>query len=147
MDQKKLRNITAGSFNKTWELIDKKDRTKEDELKMITQAHKFLHYWKLGGGTELNVTRGEWMLSHMFSILGMGEPALYHAQRCFDMTMKHKYGDFDLVFANEAMAYAHKVLENEELKKEYLEKGYTFIDGCAKQGIISQIGAIFNQKI
>ncbi len=134
MDQKELRNIAAKSFNATWDLIDKKDRTKEDEVEMVKLAHKSLHYWKLAGGTELNFTRGEWMLSHMYSILGIGEAALYHAQRCFDMTMENKYGDFDLVFAYEAMAYAHKVLGNEELKNEFLEKGYTFIDGCAKQG-------------
>lgn len=134
MDQNEYKKIAIDSFNSVWGLIDKKERSKEDELEMISLAHKSLHYWIQAGGTMLNIVRGEWMISHVYSVLGLGEAALYHAKSCFEDTLDHEFGDFDLVFAYEAMAYAYKVLGEEELKKEYLEEGYKAIDQVEKDG-------------
>jgi len=101
--------LAVDAFNKTWELIDIKERTVQQDLEMIHSAHTSRHHWEEAGGTDLNLARGEWQISHMYSILGRGEPALYHAQVYFDSVMEHKFDDFDLVFAFEAMAYAHKI--------------------------------------
>lgn len=134
MEQKDLRKIAVDSFNAVWGIIDKEYRTKEDELKMIELAHKSLHYWIQSEGTMLNIVRGEWMISHVYSILGYGEAALYHAKSCFEDTLDNEFGDFDLVFAYEAMAYAYKVLGEDELKNQYLEEGYKAIDQVEKDG-------------
>lgn len=119
-------------FNKVWEIIDKSKRTNEDNLQMIDFAHKSLYYWIQAGGTMKQIVRGEWMISHVYSVLGYGEAALYHAKSCFEDTLDHELKDFDLVFAYEAMAYAYKVLGQEDLKKEYLEEGYQAIDQVEK---------------
>ena len=134
MEQKESKKIAVESFNAVWGLIDKEDRTKEDELEMITLAHKSLHYWIQAGGTILNIVRGEWMISHVYSVLGTGEAALYHAKTCFEDTLDNEIGDFDLVFAYEAMAYAYKVLGNNELKEQYLKEGYQAVDQVEKDG-------------
>ncbi len=134
MDQKEMRTIAVQSFNAVWGLIDKEDRTKEDELEMIQLAHKSLHYWIQSGGTPLNIVRGEWMISHVYSILSLGEAALYHAKECYEGTLDNDIKDFDLVFASEAMAYAYKVLGEDGLKDKYLEEGYNNIDQVEKEG-------------
>ena len=134
MENKELRKIAVDSFNKVWDYIDKEGRTKADEVEMITLAHKSLHYWIQSGGTILNIVRGEWMISHVYSVLGFGEAALYHAKTCYEETLDNEIGDFDLVFANEAMAYAYKLLGEDELKAKYLEEGYKAIDQVEKEG-------------
>ena len=54
----------------------------------------------------------EWQISRVYSVLERGEPALYHAKRNLEICQEHEIGDFDLAFAYEAMARAHKVLGN-----------------------------------
>ncbi len=130
-DHKKL-GITF--FNKTWDYIDQKDKTEKDKLSMINFTHASRLHWELSGAPALNLVRGDWQISHVYSLLGMGESALVYAKSCFDNTIDNNFGDFDLVFAYEAMAYAHKILGNDELKSEYLEKGYKAIDQVEKQG-------------
>ena len=126
------KKIAIDSFNGVWDLLDKENRTKEDELKMIELAHKSLHYWIQAGGTMLNIVRGEWMISHVYSVLKNGEAALYHAKTCYEETLDNEIKDFDLVFAYEAMASAYKVLGETELKDKYLEEGYQALDQVEK---------------
>ena len=74
------------------------------------------------------------MISHVYSILAFGEAALYHAKTCFQDTLESEIGDFDLTFAYEAMAYAYKVLGQDDLKNKYLEEGYETLDQIEKDG-------------
>ena len=46
------------------------------------------------------------MISHVYAILNRSEPALYHAKECMGLTEEHKFVDFDLAYAYEAMARA-----------------------------------------
>mgnify|MGYP006883057269 CR=1 FL=1 len=133
MEKVDLKKTAIDSFNAVWGLIDKKDRSSSDDLEMISLAHKSLHYWIQAGGTILNIVRGEWMISHVYSVLGIGEAALYHAKTCFEETLDNEIKDFDAVFAFEAMAFAYKVLNNIELKDQYLKEAYELVDHVEKK--------------
>ncbi len=108
--------IAKETFNKTWDFIDMSDRTTEDDLNMIHAAHTSAYHWNVlvseGKGTPLNLQRGEWLLSHVYTILERGEPALYHAKICLDITKKKNIGDFDLAFAYESIARSSALLKN-----------------------------------
>ncbi|MBM7560207.1 hypothetical protein [Marinitoga litoralis] len=108
-------------FNSTWDLIDKKERTQEDIDNMIHMAHASRYHWGQIG-EPINLVRGEWQISRVYSILKMGESALYHANRSLELCVENNIGDFDLAFAYEAIARAYKVLGNEEKKIEYIQK-------------------------
>lgn len=120
------KKFAADFFNKTWEYIEKKNRSEEDDEKMINLAHASRLHWDFAG-SYLQYQRGEWMLSLIYSLVGRGEPALYHAERCLELTDKYgdieEYGfeDFDIAFAYECMARAHKVAGNEEEYNKYYE--------------------------
>lgn len=129
MDHKKLA-ITL--FNETWDLIDKTDKSKDDEALMINKAHASLYHWTQVG-TPLHFQRGEWMVSHVYALLGRQEPALYHAKRMMDLTVKHQFDDFDLMFAYEAFARAYAI-NNDPKGKEYLEKGYESLEQIKTKG-------------
>lgn len=102
-------------FNLTWEYIEKKDRSAEDDAMMIHAAHASRFHWgKIG--KPLHFQRGEWQVSRVYAILGRAEPALYHAKTCLEWTENERLVDFDLAFAFECMARAHAVSNN---KKEF----------------------------
>lgn len=105
------RKLAVDCFNATWDLLDKKNRTEEDNFKMIHAAHASRFHWG-EIGTPLEFQRGEWQISRVYSALGYGEPALLHAQCCHDICTEKKIGDFDMAFACEALARAHHVLGN-----------------------------------
>jgi len=98
------------SFNKTWDLLDKNDRTTEENNEMVHAAHTSRYHWGIlvanDKGTPVNLQRGEWQIARVYTVLERKEPALHHAKLCLDLTKEHNIGDFDLAFAYEAMARA-----------------------------------------
>ncbi|MGD8565243.1 MAG: hypothetical protein PVF96_02730 [Candidatus Bathyarchaeota archaeon] len=107
------RMFAVNCFNLTWSLLDKKDRTKEEDDKMIHTAHASRFHWG-EIGTFLELERGEWQISRVYSVLGRSEPALYHANKCLEICQDNDIGDFDLAFAYEAMARAYAITGNKK---------------------------------
>lgn len=132
--QQDTKKKAIDAFNTTWDLIDKEERTKEDDVVMVEQALLSRKLWEQAGGTVLHIVRGDWLISHVCSILGDGKNALKYAKTCYGLTLQYKIDDFDLVFAYEAMAYAYKVLGDTENMNNYLTLGYRSIDQVKKQG-------------
>lgn len=126
------RKIAVDNFNGTWDLIDKTDRTKDEDAEMIHRAHASLYHW-MQIGEQVNFARGEWQVSRVYSILGMGESALYHGQRSLDICLANDIGDFDLSFGYEAVARAYKVLGDADNQKLNYEKGIVSTEQIAKK--------------
>jgi len=108
-------------FNAAWDLIDKSDRTHEDDVNMVHLAHASRYHWGQIG-TPLEFTRGEWQISRVYSLLGMGESALFHAKEALRLCLDNCIGDFDLAFGYEAVARASSVLGNDNDKATFLRK-------------------------
>jgi hypothetical protein len=104
-------------FNLTWDLLDKEDRSAQDDDRMIHAAHASRFHWG-EIGTPLEFERGEWQISRVYAVLNRPEPALYHAQRCLALCVDNEIGDFDLAFAYEALARAYAVAGDAE-KSQY----------------------------
>jgi hypothetical protein len=106
---------------KTWELLEKPDRTRgEDEL-MVHSAHASCRHW-LEVGTGLHHQRGEWLIARVYSVLGMADAALRHAARCLELTETYSdlMVDFDWAFAYESMARANAVAGTREEALKYI---------------------------
>jgi hypothetical protein len=112
------RKFAVDLFNLAWQLMDKKNRTKEENDRMIHAAHASRFHWG-EIGTPKNFERGEWQISRAYTLLGRAEPALYHARRCLEICQERKIGDWDIAFAYEAMARAHSVSGDMEQGKRY----------------------------
>lgn len=107
--KKEHHKFAVNCFNQTWDLLDKKNRTEEENFRMIHTAHASRFHWG-EIGTPLEFQRGEWQISRVYSSIGHGASALLHASYCYDICTKEKIGDFDMAFACEALARAHHVL-------------------------------------
>ncbi|HET9560403.1 MAG TPA: SRPBCC domain-containing protein [Actinomycetota bacterium] len=96
----------ARSLNgQVWGLLARPIRTPEDDARMVDAAHASQYHWReVGGPPE---TRGEWLVSHVYAVLGRPEPALHHARRCLELADGAPgVADFDHAYAAEAMARA-----------------------------------------
>ncbi len=116
------RNQAVDNFNAVWDLLDKKERSKEEDLLMIHRAHASRFHWN-EIGTPVNMARGEWQISRVYSTLKMPSSALYHAERSLEFCEKNQIGDFDLAFAYEAMARAYMVSGDIDKMNESLDLG------------------------
>lgn len=102
------KKMAVDLFNFVWTLLDRAERTQEEDDTMTHAAHASRFHWG-EVGTQLNLTRGEWQISRVYSVLKRPEAALYHAQRCLEICRQNGIGDFDLAFAHEAVARAYAV--------------------------------------
>lgn len=114
------RKFAVGLFNLVWSLLDKKDRSKEDDYKMVHAAHASRFHWG-EIGAPLHFERGEWQVSRVYSVLKRSEPALHHAKRCLEICKENGIGDFDIAFAYEAMARAHATAGKKEECQKYIQ--------------------------
>jgi len=92
-------------YNMTWDLLEKADRTPDENVRMIHAAHASRLHWG-EFGQPVNLARGEWQTSHVYAVLNRPEPALYHAQLSLEICRANDIVDFDLAFAHEAVARA-----------------------------------------
>ncbi len=117
--KKTHREFAVDCFNGAWDLIEKSDRTPEDDARMVHMAHASRFHWG-EIGTPLNFARGDWQISRVYAILGQGENALNSAKSCLHLCIDNHFGDFDLAFAYEAAARAFAILGDVEMKEKHL---------------------------
>jgi hypothetical protein len=101
------RKLAADLFNRAWELMEKPGRTRDEDDEMLHTAHASRYHWGVVGLAE-HRARGEWQISRVCTVLGRGEPAIAHAKRCLELCRQHDIADWDLAYAYEALARAHK---------------------------------------
>jgi uncharacterized protein YndB with AHSA1/START domain len=88
-----------------WRLLAKPSRSADEDARMVDAAHASQFHWREAGGPP--ATRGEWLVSHVYAVLGRPEPALVHARRCLALAgAEPGVADFDHAYAAEAMARA-----------------------------------------
>jgi uncharacterized protein YndB with AHSA1/START domain len=111
------------SNNRVWELLGDGRPAADTHAELVDAAHASLWHWSYGGGA-LERERGEWMLSHVYAVVGDGAVALRHAQRCWDLTESQPAGvkDFDAAYACEAFARAYKVSGDTAHATEWFER-------------------------
>ena len=115
-------DLAKALFNETWDLVDKKNRTEAETITMLHKAHASCCLWREAGSPVSNA-RGEWQVSHVYSLLGEGRLALLHGSYSLSLCLDHGIGGFDLAFGYEAVARAYKTLGDQAQKSNYKRLG------------------------
>lgn len=119
-------SLFARKYNgECWSYLGKDERSTDDTAKMINLAHASLLHWSESKEClPVNLQRGEFLVSTVYSYAGRGEPAYYHAKRCLDLTFRkpESMEDFDIAYAYMAMARASALIGSDIEAKEYLLK-------------------------
>ena len=125
------KRLAAETFNLTWDLMDRSERTQEEDDLMVHAAHASRYHWGKVGN-EVNFERGDWQISRVYAVLGRGSEALHHARSCLDTGIRHEIADFDIAFALEAMARAHAVEGDWDDSERYVDQAMRAAEGIAK---------------
>ena len=118
LDSDERRRLAAELFNFTWTLLEKTDRSQEDDDRMVHAAHASRFHWgEIGGAQQLAV--GEWQCSRVYAVLGRGEPAVHHARRALEIAEAGEVPEWTVATAHEALARAHAVAGDRDEAKRF----------------------------
>lgn len=124
--------LAKDRFNAVWTLLERADRTPEDDDRMLNAAHASRYHWG-EVGTPAKIARGDWQVSRVYAVLSRPEPCLYHAQRVLDTCQRHGFGTFDLAFAYEAVARGQAVAADSAAARAYTEQALAAAEGIAEE--------------
>jgi hypothetical protein len=99
------RFFSAHCFNEAWALIDKPNRTEEENRLMLAVSFASLWHWsRRDDCVPRNLSIGYWQVSRIFALLGDSA----NARRYGDACMEHSLSEspFFLAYAHEALARA-----------------------------------------
>ena len=125
------RRTAVDLFNGVWRLLEKEDRSIEEDDRMLHMAHASRYHWGQIGA-PVNLSRGEWQCSRVYSVLGRAEPALHHARRGLEICRAHGIGDWDLAYAYESLARAHAVAGDKDQARTWTEQALAAAEDIAE---------------
>jgi hypothetical protein len=100
------RNFGAALFNQTWELIEKPERTEDDDIAMLLSAASSRWHWGRAGGPG-EIASGDWQVAHVLSLMGEGGLAMRFARRNLATAEAEGWTGWRLASAHEGMARAY----------------------------------------
>src|ERR1700758_1369548 len=119
-DQEFHRKIAAECFNKTWDYLEQKNRSLDDDRTMLNLAHASRYHWSLIG-KPWNFTTGDWQISRVYAALNQPDLALSLAKKALEISEKNNLSE-RLVSAYEGMARAYAVAKKYPSAKEFINK-------------------------
>ena len=106
--------FSAKCFNDAWTLLDKADRTRDEERLMVATAMASLYHWlQRPDCTAQQLSVGYWQISRVHAVLRRGAEALHYAEICESYSAE--LAPFYRGYALEALARAAKLTGAEEL--------------------------------
>ena len=101
-------HFSVECFNATWELIDKKERTPDEDLVMLGRAMASLWHWtQRPDCTARNLSIGYWQVSRVCALIGEGTLARRYAEAC--LRFSRDEGPYFLGYAYECLARSAKL--------------------------------------
>jgi hypothetical protein len=136
-------------YNGTWALIEREDRTPEDDDEMLHRAHASAYHWLHAPHTAANRARSQWLCSRVHAITGQPEGALHHAERCLALVQgaPGEMEEFDLPSAYEALARAHAAAGRPAEARRFVELGRAEAAGIADEDDREQLEAQFAEIV
>jgi hypothetical protein len=131
------RKIAVQCNNGIWPALDNNDPTEEELEEAMHMAHAARYHWNKVG-TIVNAVRAEYMLARIYAHMKRSEPALFHANRGFELAKEaektdENWKDWDMPFIYEALARAHSVARNKSECKKYAEIAQKSIDAIVRK--------------
>lgn len=122
--EKSDHEILAKQTNgEVWRLLERKDRSPDDDERMVHAAHASCYHWLIAG-TPLHHQRGEWLIARVHTVLGHRQEAERHTRRCLELTEAHAglMQDFDFAFAHELAARTAALTGDKTLAAQSIAK-------------------------
>ncbi len=117
------RYFSVQCFNRAWELIEKMDRSPDEDEEMIRLSlASHWHWTQREDYTRASQSIAHWQTSRIYSSLGQPDNARRYGQLCLEASQGDDAGPFFLGYAYEALARAEAVAGNRAKMEDYAEK-------------------------
>ena len=136
------RETAKKCFNETWDYLEKKDRTEEDEQRMLHLVHA-ARYHRSFVGTDRNFAIGDWQISRVYAVLNEPRLALRFAKSSLERMEKNNLSDI-LCTGYEAMARAYAVAKEYDAARGYIKRAR---DQLVKSNVDEEDRKIFSDQI
>jgi hypothetical protein len=113
------RKAAVACFNKAWDFLDKKERSREEDMQMLLEAHTSRYHWGHIGSAQ-NFAIGDWQISRVYAALKQPTLALLFARSSLDTCEKNYLKDL-LLSAYEGMSRAYATANDIGEARRYLE--------------------------
>ena len=122
--------FAADCFNKAWDLIEKPDRSPQDDRLMVALNQASIYHWlQRDDCTQQHLSVGYWQASRIQAMLANPAEAVRLGEVCLSYSRGLK--PFYLGYAHEALARAYKLAANEREAAQHLK---------AAQDLAAQVG-------
>ena len=109
-------------FNQAWNLIDKPDRSPQENEEMINLSHASLWHWTMR--EDFNAEKASiayWQLARIYTILGQTHNANRYAGLCLQASQDEGVSPLLLGYAYEALARAESSAGNHRQAETHLQ--------------------------
>jgi hypothetical protein len=125
--------FSAHCFNRAWDLIDKSERTPEEDEEMIRLSLASQYHWsQRDDRSNTSASIGFWQTSRIYAILGQVDNARRYGQLCLEVSQEEDVPPFYLGYAYEALARAEAVGGNKQAMQTYLDLAKSTADKIGK---------------
>lgn len=114
------RTFAPMAFNRTWELLDAEELTREEEEEVLASAFAQRYHW-YEVGNERNQAIADWQVSRVAGVLGYADLARRFGERSLEIAVEYDLDPFVRGFAHEAIARAAASVDDIETFTEHLE--------------------------
>ncbi len=121
------RSFAVAAFNGAWALIDKSDRSADDDRQMLTLAFASRWHWS-DVGTPENRTIADWQVAHAASLIGEASLAITHAQAAYDAARSDALPDWLQASTAEGLARAHAAAGDQASYEVYAAEARQLVD-------------------
>jgi hypothetical protein len=118
--------FSVNCFNQAWDLIDKTERTPEEDEEMIRLSFASHYHWSQRDDySNTSSSIALWQISRIYAILGRADNAKWYGQMCLEVSQEEGVTPFFLGYAYEALARAEATGGNEEEMQAFLNDART----------------------
>lgn len=146
------RYFSSTCFNLAWDLMDKPERTPEEDEEMLCRGMASLWHWKQRPDqTATNLSVGYWQLSRIYALLGQAVISRHYGLRCLEVIQGDEVPPFFRGYAYETLARAEAMAGNKDKVEEYLRLAHKMADQVkdskAKKQLLEDLESIPKVKV
>jgi superoxide dismutase len=139
--------FSISCFNQAWDLMDKFERTSEEDQEMLRLSLASHYHWtKRQDCAPANLSVGYWQTSRIYAMLGEPGNARKYGQLCLEIAQNAGLEPFYLGYAYEALARAESEDHHSKQMQTYLREARKaaekITDPAAKKQLLDDLSSI-----
>jgi hypothetical protein len=139
--------FAAHCFNAAWNLMEKPNRTAEEDEQMLRLSLASHWHWTQRNDYMVKTQSiAHWQTARIYALMGQADNARRYAQLCLQASQNQNVAPIYLAYAYEALARAEAVAENPRDMTRYLDEARqianTIAESDSKQQLLDDLATI-----